>query len=288
MLAKHSTARTSVNAFWESSTAPAYAKGASNRSRSCVCSKSSKTSRTSKTSNSSRSSKSTTLRVERINAQLELEAAKLQADYIKDRTEEQSKLTALKNSMRQSESRRKIELTKQRCDTLSKIEEDFSTSLGFFSLKVSKGVNTTQSCSSLSDSAVELRVGQSSGHLFSTAINTFSTSQNSVWSYPKISTVSSTRRYGASQPPELVSSLTLSSTSSLEVSMGRFNTYQQPGKFERFIAAAPNLNVNSISHVYTHFTVSIDRSVLDQPFDTLKVNICLLLRSPRCSSLARC
>ena len=250
-LAKHSKASTIVNLFGESSTAPAYAISPSNRSRSSVGSKSSKSSRSSKTSNSSRSSKSTALSVKRINAQLELEAAKLQADHLKDRIEEQSKLTALKNSMQQSESRRKIELAKQRCDTLSKIEEDFSTSLGLFSPKVSNGEKTSHSCSSLSDSAVEVSIGQSSGHLFSTAIDTFAT-QNSVWSYPKTSTVSSTGRYGASQRPELVSGLPLSSTSSVKVSMGRFNSYQQPGKVERPIEATPNLNVNSISRVYTH------------------------------------
>ena len=151
-LAKHSKATTSINLFGESSTAPAYAKSSSNCSRSSVGSKSFKSSRSSKTSNSLRSSKSTALSVKRINAQLELEAAQLQADHLKDRIEKQSKLTALKNSMRQSESRRKIELAKQRFDTLSKIEEDFSTSLGIFSPKVSKGVNTSHSCSSLSDS----------------------------------------------------------------------------------------------------------------------------------------
>ena len=268
-LAKHSKATTSVNLFRESSTAPAYAKSSSNRSRSSVSSKSSKSSRSSKTSNSLRSSKSIALSVKRINAQLELEAAKLQADHLKDRIEEQSKLTALKNSMRQSESRRKIELAKQRCNTLSKIEEDFSTSLGIFSPKVSKGVNTSHSCLSLSDSAVEVSIGQSSSHLFSTAIDTFSTSQNSVWSYPKTSTVSSTGRYGASQRPELVSGLPLSSTSSLKVNMGRFNSYQQPGKVERPIEATPNPNVDSISRVCTHSTVSIGQSVLDQQFDSV-------------------
>ena len=170
--------------------------------------------------------------------------------------------------MRQSESRRKIELAKQRCDTLSKIEEDFSTSLGLFSPKVSKGEKTSHLCSSLSDSAVEVSIGQSSGYLFSTAIDTFST-QNSVWSYPKTSTVSSTGRYGASQRPELVSGLPLSSTSSLKVSMGRFNSYQQPGKVERPIEATPNLNVNSISRVSTHSAVSIGQSVLDQQFDSV-------------------
>ena len=134
-MAKHSKASTSVNLFGESSTVTAYAKSSCNRSRSRVGSKSSKSSRSLKTSNSSLSSKSTALRFKRINAQLDLEAAKLQADHLRDRIEEQSKLTALKNSMRQSESRRKIELAKQRCDTLSKIEEDFSTSLGFFHLR---------------------------------------------------------------------------------------------------------------------------------------------------------
>ena len=57
-----------------------------------------------------------------------MEAAKLQADHLKDRIEEQSKLSALKNSMRQSESRRKIELANQRCDTLSSDGVEYSTS----------------------------------------------------------------------------------------------------------------------------------------------------------------
>ena len=129
-LAKHSKASTSVNLFAESSTVPAHAKSSSNCSRSSVGSNS-KSSRSSKTSNSSQSSKSTALSIKRINVQLELEAAKLQADHLKDGIEEQSKLTALKNSMRQSKSRRKIELAKQCCDTLSKIEEDFPHLLDF-------------------------------------------------------------------------------------------------------------------------------------------------------------
>ena len=165
--------------FGEFSTAPAYAKSPCNCSISSVGSKSSKSSRSSKTSNSSRSSKSIALSVKRNNAQLELEAAKLQADHLRDRIEEQSKLTALKNSMQQSESCRKIELAKQRCNTLSKIEDDFSTSFGFFSPKVSKGVNTSQSCSSLSDTAVEVSINHSTNHLFSTALDSLS-SQNSV------------------------------------------------------------------------------------------------------------
>ena len=51
--------------------------------------------------------------------------------------------------------------------------------------------------------------------------------------------------------------------------MGRFNSYQQPGKVERPIEATPNPNVDSISRVCTHSTVSIGQSVLDQQFDSV-------------------
>ena len=115
--------------------------------------------------------------VECVIAQLELEAAKLQIDHLKDHIKEQCKLTVLKNLMRQSKSHWKIEVTKQHCKTSSKITEDFSTSLGFFSPRVFMSLNTGQSCLPLSDSAGEVSIGQNSSYLFSTAFNAFSTSQ---------------------------------------------------------------------------------------------------------------
>ena len=62
--------------------------------------------------------------------------------------------------------------------------------------------------------------------------------------------------------------------------MGRFNSYQQPGKVERLIVAAPKLNVNSISRVYTHSAVSIGQYVLDQQFDSVVSQHSLALWEP--------
>ena len=62
--------------------------------------------------------------------------------------------------------------------------------------------------------------------------------------------------------------------------MRRFNKYQQPGKVERPIAAAPNLNVNSTSRVYTHSTESIGQSVLDQQFNAVGSEYSLVFSEP--------
>ena len=217
-----------------------------------------------KSSRSSRSSKSSIISVKRLNAQLKLKSAQLEADHANQRIKEQNDTLALeqmqtqmqleiqrkmhehKMSLKQSETRRKLEHAKTEFDVLNEFDSMSVKSLpGFFS-KVSKvdSIGKLMKSSSIPDG--EVSIGQPVTSIVSTSVSQITRTLSA-----KQSPTVSIGRYSAHQRPGQVEGLSLSQTSIPTVSMGHYQQVQRPGQVERPLVPKPvpkvNISTSSIS-----------------------------------------
>ena len=213
----------------------------------------------SKSSRSSRSSKSSVISVKRLNAQLKLKSAQLEADHINQRIKEQNDTLALeqmqrqmqleiqrqmhehKMSLKQSETRRKLEHAKTELDVLNELDFMSVKSLsGFFSKVDSIGM--LMKSSSIPDG--EVSIGQPVTSVVSTTV-----SQITRTLLAKQSPTVSIGQYSAHQQPGQVEGLSFSVASIPTVSMGQHRQAQQPGQVERPLVPkpVPKVNISSSS-----------------------------------------
>ena len=217
---------------------------------------------TSKSSRSSRSSKSLVTSVKRLNAQLKLKSAQLEADHVNQRIKEQNDTLALeqmqtqmqleiqrkmhehKMSLKQSKTRHKLEHAKTEFDVLNEFDSMSVQSLpGFFS-KVSKvdSIGKLMKSSSIPDG--EVSIGQPVTSVVSTSVSQITRTLSA-----KQSPTVSIGQYSAHQQPGQVKGLSPSETSIPTVSMGQHQQVQRPGQVERPLVPkpVPKVNISSSS-----------------------------------------